>query len=155
MSKIDTRFTPINRKYPTCERTYAELRVYSDEVKPNKITDILGETPSSQQSKGSKRISSRGNTIETKINGWFLSSESQLSSLDLRDHLSWLMEKLAPKILKFEKLREKKVVMTVYCLWWSAHGHGGPTLWPEQMKILSDLELECSIDFSYFGDEEV
>lgn len=43
--------------------------------------------------------------------------------------------------------------MTVSCVWWSALGHGGPVLWPEQMKALADLNRECSFDI-YFADDE-
>jgi hypothetical protein len=43
--------------------------------------------------------------------------------------------------------------MTVQRIWWSATGQGGPTLWPEQMRLLAELNLECSFDVSFFGDE--
>jgi hypothetical protein len=43
--------------------------------------------------------------------------------------------------------------MRVNCVWWSAAGHGGPTLWPEQMAALAALNLECSFDVYFFGDE--
>ena len=43
--------------------------------------------------------------------------------------------------------------MTVQCIWWSATGQGGPTLWPEQMRLLAALNPECSFDVSLFGDE--
>ena len=46
------------------------------------------------------------------------------------------------------------VRMGVDCIWWSAYGDGGPTLWPEQMHLLADLNLECSFSVSFFGDDE-
>ena len=30
----------------------------------------------------------------------------------------------------------------------------GPTLWPEQMQPMADLNLECSFDISFFGDDD-
>jgi len=45
------------------------------------------------------------------------------------------------------------VRMSVNCVWYSRSGHGGPTLWPEQMRVLADLNLECSFDI-YFQDKD-
>lgn len=44
--------------------------------------------------------------------------------------------------------------MSVDCIWWSASGGGGPTLWPEQMACMAALNLECSFDISFYGPDE-
>jgi hypothetical protein len=43
--------------------------------------------------------------------------------------------------------------MNVNCVWWSRYGDGGPTLWPEQMLRLAQLNLECSFEFAYYEDD--
>ena len=43
--------------------------------------------------------------------------------------------------------------MGIDCVWRSLAGHGGPVLWPEQMKKMSRLNLECSFDIYFVNDE--
>ena len=44
--------------------------------------------------------------------------------------------------------------MTVNCIWYSRSGHGGPTLWPEDMADLARLNLECTFDVYFLSDDE-
>lgn len=97
-----------------------------------------------------KKNNSLGRTRDIKISGWFLSSENFVFSKDLRDHIDWITTKLKPSQEGLKKLQNTPgVQMTLRCVWWSALGHSGPVLWPEQMKALADLDLECSFDI-YF-----
>jgi len=155
MANLASRRIPVNDDYQTCERTYAELRVYGNELDPKIITEILGVTPSSIQKKGEKRTNSFGRTVVFKTGGWFLSSEGRVQSKDVRRHLDWLLEQLVPVKDQLSNIQETSgITMNVYCIWWST-GDGGPTLWPEQMRSLADLNLECAFDISFYGDEEI
>lgn len=88
-------------------------------------------------------------------NAWFLSSEQNVNSRDLRRHLDWLLARLAPAGEALRRLQqEQDVRMSVICIWWSAHGGGGPTLWPEQMKVMAELGLECGFEVAFFGNED-
>lgn len=147
-----TRATPYNYDYPTCERTYSELRVYSDSLTPSKIEMLLGLSPTSSQEKGASWISSRGTKKQNRINGWFLSSDQIILSKDLRHHLDWLICKLEPAGSNLKKLQKMDCSINIHCVWWSVHGDGGPTLWPEQMLALAKLNLECSFDICFYGD---
>ena len=70
-------------------------------------------------------------------------------------HLVWLLKQLVPAKEQILALQEKAgITMGVNCIWWSAFGDGGPTLWPEQMRGLADLNLECSFDVAFFGEED-
>jgi hypothetical protein len=44
--------------------------------------------------------------------------------------------------------------VSVNCIWWSRFGDGGPTLWPEQVRALADLNLECSFAFADYSDTD-
>jgi hypothetical protein len=69
--------------------------------------------------------------------------------------LDWLLERLQNAERSLKTIQsEADVRMTVNCVWWSASGHGGPTLWPKQMSRLSDLNVECSFDVGFYGDDE-
>jgi hypothetical protein len=123
---------------------------------PSEVTKRLGLKPTHQIVLGEESPpNSLGLKRVGKVNGWFLSSEEFVESKDVRRHLDWLLAKLEPNS---EVLRELQagpgVRMSVECPWWSRYGTGGPTLWPEQMRVLAALNLECSLGFAYYGPQE-
>ena len=150
-----SRITPYDDDYATCERTLAALRIYADNLDPDMVTDCLGIRPTSSQRKGEIKTNSRGKQRTIKIGAWFLSSEDRVQSKDLRRHLDWLLALVLPRAEAVRSLQTiDGVTMNVNCIWWSARGGGGPTLWPEQMRGLADLNLECSFDVSFYDEEE-
>ena len=155
MREVASRRTPYNDSYPTCERTCAELLIYPGAMDPVLVSKRLELEPTLLQRAGDRSRNSLGRERVTAVNGWFLSSEGRSSSMDLRRHLDWLLERLVPKrnaVLALQQIEGLK--MGVNCIWWSAQGQGGPTLWPEQMRSLADLDLECSFDVSCYGDDD-
>jgi hypothetical protein len=152
-----SRFTPINDDNKSCARTCAELRIYSGDIHPLTVTHLLGISPTSVVAKGEKSPpNSLGRSRVGKINGWFLSSEPNVQSKDLRRHLDWLMKQLWPASDALRALQAVPGIrMYVYCPWWSEDGGGGPALWPEQMKMLAELNLECTIDFADYSESAV
>ena len=155
MRQIDSRMTPINDDYPTCERTLATLRIYGDDLDPQSITRRLGLQPSDSQRRGEIKAGIRGRQRTVKVGGWFLSSEDHVQSKDLRRHLDWLLDRLLPAKEEILELQEEDAIkMGVNCIWWSESGQGGPTLWPEQMQCLAGLNLECGFDVAFFGEDE-
>jgi hypothetical protein len=147
--------TPYDDSYPTCERTCAELRVYTGEMDPDWVTQRLRVSPTRICKKGERKVNSLGRERVVKLNGWSLSSEGRSSSLDLRRHLDWLLDKLEPGASQLRELQYVPgVTMYVTCTWWSAHAQGGPTLWPEHLRRLADLNLECQFDISFYGEED-
>lgn len=152
MNLNSSHMTPIDNTYPSCERTYAELRIYPKSLDPEVVTNMLGIEPSSTQKKGDIKINSLGRSCKTHRNGWFLSTEEVVVSKDLRPHLDWLLEQLNPirkALIGVQGL--EGMLMTVNCVWWSAGGQGGPTLWPKQMELLAELNLECGFEIAFFG----
>lgn len=140
---IESRQTPLDANYDSCESTYVELLVYLNESS-NLITKELGFSPSYMQDKGDVIVNSRGHEREAKTTFWSFSSEGKVLSKDVRHHLEWLLDHLADKELALSRLQQRSdIVMSVNCVWWSL-GSGGPTLWPEQMSTLAKLNLECS-----------
>jgi hypothetical protein len=150
-----SRLTPINDAYETCERTLAKLRIYGDELDPISITSLLGIEPNNSQKKGEIKRNSRGFEKKVKVGGWFLSSEGHVQSKDVRKHLDWLLARLVPVRDQLRALQATDgIVMAVTCIWWSAAGDGGPTLWPEQMHALAELNLECSFELAFYRQDE-
>lgn len=151
----DSRRTPYDDAYPTCERTDVCLQIYGEKLVPAEVTSILGLSPTDEQTAGQSIVSSRGRSRTPKTGGWFLSSEGRVHSKDVRRHLDWLIELLQPRATGLRRLQATPGVrMYVNCIWWSSRGIGGPTLWPEQMGALADLNLECSFDVSFYGPDD-
>jgi hypothetical protein len=119
------------------------------------VTGRLGLVPTRVVVKGEQSPpNSLGRSRLGKLNAWFLTSEDLVDSKDVRQHLDWLLERLQRKpeaLLDLQK--EPGVRMYVHCPWWSEDGGGGPTLWPEQMRGMAELNLECTFSFADYSDE--
>jgi hypothetical protein len=153
--KLRSRFTPVNDADDAVDRTCAQLCIYSGEIQASKVTELMCLSPSRTVTKGEASApNSRGLVRVRTLNGWFLSSEEHVQSKDLRRHLDWVVSQLQPHAEALRFLQQQpNVRMYVSCPWWARHGGGGPSLWPEQMRALADLNLECSIGFADYSDE--
>lgn len=141
----ESRLTPLDSNYASCKSTHAELIVYPD-FNVALFTQQLGISPTYAQNKGDLIKNTRGITRKSESTYWCLSSEDKVLSRDIRHHLKWLLDQLYEKKFALAQLQRKKgVKMTVNCNWYSS-GAGGPTLWPEQMALLAELNLECTFD---------
>ena len=148
-------FTPINSEYGSCSETYAKLLIYGDEdTSISYISQNLNIEPSEAHDKGEVLVNSLGRSREAKTTMWCLSSEGAVLSKDLRHHINWIVDKLNQNELGFRRVCSREgVKSSLNCVWYSENGHGGPALWPEQMKALASLGLECSFDI-YFLDSD-
>src|SRR5688572_20943511 len=89
--------------YPTCAETYSTLRVFSDQVQPEAVTEALGVEPT-----GSFRTGEAfGDGRRRKTNGWFYSTEGLSTSRDTSRHLDLLVDALEGKISVLDRLREQ------------------------------------------------
>lgn len=149
-------FTPVTDVNEDVERTCAELLIYHDTLHPDAVTELLGIAPTKKVAVGEPgKPNSRGRVVVGKVNGWFLSSEGTVDSKDLRRHLDWLITRLRPCAENLRSLQETQGVrMYVFCPWWTRSGGGGPTLWPEQMRGLAELNLECTVSFADYSEGE-
>lgn len=137
---------PYDDAYATCDSTYATLRVYPGAISPEEVTERLG-------------IEATDTMTETRtgepLNGWFLSSKTNVASRDVRRHIDWLLDKIDPAALALVSLPASEGVdADVACFWDSAQGHGGPILSPVQMKRLASLDLDIWFDVYLSGDWE-
>lgn len=141
---------PYNDAYPTCERTYAELRVYPGDLDPVAITSKLGVEPTSSRTVGTTHEDSEGTEVTVPTSSWFLSSEGHVDSLDLRRHLDWLLDQLAASGDAVRELAQStETDIAVWCTWRSAGGQGGPTLSPRQLMRIARLGIECRFEISF------
>lgn len=155
MKNIFSRRTPLNEDYGSCSFTKSDLYIFPGDLSPHLVTSELGLQPTDVNVRGMEITTKLGGKRIVRNNGWFLSSEGMVHSLDVRHHIDWLLRLLSDK--KDELLALQLVPglkMSVNCIWYSRSGMGGPTLWPEQMLALAELNLECSFDVYFFDNDE-
>ena len=151
MNSLSSRLTPVHDLDSSCDFTRATLCIYN--IDPDVVTQKIGVIPTDSQKKGVPGIMPSGVERIGRIDSWVLSSEdSNISSKDLRTHLDWLLDKTEPAAIQLQELQQiPDAKMAIRCVWWSAYGDGGPSLWPEQMERMAKLNLECGIRFAYYG----
>ena len=128
--------------YPTCKVTYATLRIYHDELEPDVVSSRLVLRPSESQKKGQ----ALGPNRVAPLGGWFLSSQDQVISKDVRRHVAWILDQMEGRKDQFLKLQDEGYETDIFCYWLSASGHGGPELDPELMQRLVSLRLPIGFD---------
>jgi hypothetical protein len=152
---INSRITPFSPDYSTCSECYAGLIIYPGDFPVDKISEIIKADATKINNVGDRSVNSIGRERIAKISAWFMFSTSFVISKDLRDHVDWVVERLrnsSDGLLYLQGMDSIK--MTLQCVWRSRYGHSGPVLWPEQMKAIADLNLECSFDIYFDGPDE-
>jgi hypothetical protein len=79
---------------------------------------------------------------------WAYSTENNVASSNLSDHLQTLVERLAPDVR--ERL-PKGCRLEIQCVWRSATGHGGPMLPASLLHTLGTGSIDLDFDI-YFDD---
>lgn len=133
--------------YPTCARTHASLRLFSEELSPAAITHLLEADPTGGYTKGDP-VGRLGG--ERSTNAWILGSESSVQSADLARHIDWVLDQVNEIELSSLSQGERAQV-DVFCYWASFSGHGGPRLEPGLMLRLANLGLPVGVDVYFPG----
>jgi hypothetical protein len=79
-----------------------------------------------------------------------LSSEEQINSLNLGEHLDWVLNSIISskeQILLLQKI--EGISMRIDCVWYSKGDESGITLTPEQMRKMTALNLQCSFKLCF------
>ncbi|PNK61594.1 DUF4279 domain-containing protein [Psychrobacter sp. FDAARGOS_221] len=139
---IKSRFTPRDVNYPSCADVYAEFFVYSRFEDAEKLFQGNVIKPDFQQVVGDTFTNKLDRVRIAKLDLWGISTDKKVVSKDARDHLDYLLSKLIIEKKAILSL-QKNYKMGVKCVWF-ASSTGGPAVWPEQMSILSELNLELA-----------
>ena len=152
MGDVDSRLTPRDPAYRCIADMAATLLVYPKSVTSEDVTRLLKIQPTEAHNKGDVWVADRGRIHRQPLTLWMLSSEHEVQSADLRDHLDWLLRRLEGSLFELGALqRTEGTVMWITCVWHPTHNNtGGPALWPEQMALLAKLNLACAFDVYFF-----
>ncbi len=133
--------------YATCAETFSTLRIMSDTLLPDEVTEALGLQPTYCFAKG--ETFGRANR-QRKFNGWYHSTKGSVQSKDSRRHIDEILTLLDGKQCALDTLVEKGCEMDIMSYWVSI-GHGGPILEPEQMARLARFKIKVWWDV-YFDE---
>jgi uncharacterized protein DUF4279 len=142
---------PYDESYPTCSYTHAWLRIMSEDMNPDEITEVLGVTPTQIQRKGDQRSYGKLKVHETS--GWWISTKEKLDSLDARHHLDWILDQISNKQQEVAMLQQRDYLIDVCVRWDSKSGHGGPTLSQKQLRGFGNLGIEVWFDIYFDSDD--
>ena len=131
----------------TCTRTFTTLRIFSEDISPERISDILGVEatkvfPIDTDSKSRSR---------RETNLWKWCTEEHLDSSDNLKHIWVVLNLLKGKVEQLDQLRSKGCKIDLVNFWDSS-GQGGPSLDLTTMSALIRLGLEILWDV-YFDHE--
>jgi hypothetical protein len=149
MNVSEAPHTDYDDSYPTCIKTYATLRLFSAEIVPEEVTEILRIEPTRTFRKGDTHAKGK---LQRKTNGWFYSTKKLSNSKDGRRHIDMILDALDGKFdaVNILQARGCEIHITNY---WVSGGQGGPWLMPSQMLKLGALNIDIWWDI-YFADED-
>ena len=134
-----------------CERTFAELRIYPETIDVSAVTQLLNVSPTTSMSRGELRPNGK----EFRLSVWSISSETYVKSFLLGEHLEWLLSKVKLTESQQKELQQDvDLRLSVFCVWWSKNGIGGPRIASSHMLSLATSGLEFTVDAQYFESQE-
>jgi hypothetical protein len=114
----------------------------NEDLKPDQVTSRLGLAPTQSYRAGEPR---RHGGATSRLGVWLLSTEA-MNSLDVSDHIDWLLDQVEPVSGVLTELRREGVRQDIFCYWATEDGQGGPALGVSQMRRLAVLELPVGFD---------
>ncbi|MBN9121434.1 MAG: DUF4279 domain-containing protein [Planctomycetes bacterium] len=142
-----------NHDYATCDETYATLCVYHHDLDPDAVSHLLELRPTRSQRRGDVRNPNAAAPVPLPTGAWFLCTRDASRSRDVRFHIDLLLRVLAEKGDAIRQLAAQGCQLRIDCYWESAHGHGGPMIWPETMARLAELGIELGFDVYFYGED--
>ena len=130
-----------------CEKTFLSLRIFNDELIPERITQDLGIEPSDSHRKGEVRVSKAGKRYAAFPSGlWLLCTEKSVESTDLSDHLDFIFKQISGKSIFFKKYRTLGFNIDLFVFWQCATFHGGPFINYVHAALLAKYKINLNFD---------
>jgi hypothetical protein len=134
-------------------RTFGSLRFRGDALEPARVTAILEADPTTAYRKGEIFKQSGGREARGRTGLWLLSSDRQVSSPELDDHLRYLLAILFPqnsedRIRRLHDLMsEDELAADVDCFWYGKAGAAFPVISEDVRAALARLPAAIETDF--------
>jgi len=132
-----------------CLSTYAGLCIYSPDLSPKAISDVLGVQPT----RAVERDPTSSKPGKKAHNFWLWSTEELVESTDNLDHLREIFAVFRERSESLAKLREAGVTMTI-SVYWDSNGQGGPTLDAPTIAELHHLGVDIWWDVYFVSEDD-
>ena len=125
---------------------YAIARFFGPTLDHRVVTAFLGRQPSYAYLPGEYR----NRLGQPQPNGmWQLTSEQQIVSDDLEEHIAWVLAQLEDATISIpEFMRSNGAQSDVYC-YWETTANGGVSFSPSLLRRIADLGLSLGVTISY------
>jgi hypothetical protein len=133
--------------------TFATLRFSGDLLEPDRVTAILGVEPTTAYRKGEIYRRKRGDGAHGRTGVWYLSTQRDLDSRVLADHLRYLVGVVCPAgrpdhISALRELMERDgVEADVSCFWHGRAGAKAPVVPGFARDVFGRLGARIETDF--------
>ena len=140
---------------PPPTRVAAQALLYSETLAPEEITSRLDLQPTKTAEKGVKYGKRTGVRYDVPRHMWQLSSESQVSAVDLTSHLDWLLSRLFPIRERLRVLRDSgEIQCRLVGVVWTAGTSAYIRVPTHLMEMLVALKLELDLEFADYGEDD-
>jgi hypothetical protein len=131
------------------ERTFATFRVAGDSLVPDQLTKLLGIHPTLAYAKGEHYSRGpRSRDLRGRTGVWFLSTDDEVQSNSLADHIEWLLSQIAPNQAKLRRFVEQNSLHAVMTCFWHGPPGARPPIVPRQaLDILEKIPAKLEEDF--------
>src|SRR5207237_9782141 len=96
MNRMSRSATSMKKPEHGTLQTFASLRFSGDALEPQRLTAILNARPEMAYRKADVFKVSRGHEVRGRTGVWVISRKGDISSLDLNEHLDYLLGLLFP-----------------------------------------------------------
>lgn len=138
---------------PATVMAYASLRFLGDRLEPDRVTSILGVSPTLAYRKGEVYKRSRGQDIIGRSGLWLLTTRRRFDSLRLQDHFGELLDALFPegsdRLIEPLRMLMKRdgLKSDVTCFWYGEHGATPPEIPEETRAAFARIGATIETDF--------
>jgi hypothetical protein len=134
--------------------TNAGINFAGDRLDPDRLTAVLGVQPTVAYRKGEVFKRTRtGHDVRGRTGLWRLTTRARLESLELREHLAFLLDVLFPEgssklVLPLHTLMSKlELEAHVDCFWYGEHGTAPPEIAEETRAAFAQIGATIETDF--------
>jgi hypothetical protein len=131
------------------ERAFATFRVAGDKLDPDELTKLLGIHPTLAYAKG-QRYSTGPHSPDLKgrTGVWFVSTDHQVQSSRLADHIRWLLDEVEPHKTQLKRFIDQEGLHAVVtCFWHGPSGSKPPVISAQTLKSIESVPAKLEVDF--------
>jgi Domain of unknown function (DUF4279) len=131
------------------ERTFATFRVAGDSLVPDQLTKLLGIHPTLAYGKGEHYTRGpRSRDLKGRTGVWLLSTDAEVQSNRLTDHIEWLLSRITPNQAKLRRFIEQNSLHAVMtCFWHGPPGARPPVVPKQALDVLEAIPAKLEEDF--------